>query len=149
MPSPSTVGGPSTMKRRALALCASLLLVGLVPGSTLAIPTSNLDQHNDPAMPLTQGMAATDLAQTFTAGKSGLLSGVDLYIIWEGPPGASMTVSIEATTSGLPTGPALASASSAVSSPAGWVHFSFPTPRSEEHTSELQSRQYLVCRLLL
>src|SRR3712207_7586784 len=26
----------------------------------------------------------------------------------------------------------------------------FPTPpRSEEHTSELQSRQYLVCRLLL
>src|SRR3712207_7018582 len=26
---------------------------------------------------------------------------------------------------------------------------SAPTPRSEEHTSELQSRQYLVCRLLL
>src|SRR3712207_8135386 len=25
----------------------------------------------------------------------------------------------------------------------------FDTPRSEEHTSELQSRQYLVCRLLL
>src|SRR3712207_8579948 len=24
-----------------------------------------------------------------------------------------------------------------------------PWPRSEEHTSELQSRQYLVCRLLL
>src|SRR3712207_7403545 len=26
---------------------------------------------------------------------------------------------------------------------------SAPDPRSEEHTSELQSRQYLVCRLLL
>src|SRR3712207_6988015 len=26
---------------------------------------------------------------------------------------------------------------------------STPSPRSEEHTSELQSRQYLVCRLLL
>src|SRR3712207_5622639 len=25
----------------------------------------------------------------------------------------------------------------------------YPPPRSEEHTSELQSRQYLVCRLLL
>src|SRR3712207_7011642 len=25
----------------------------------------------------------------------------------------------------------------------------YQTPRSEEHTSELQSRQYLVCRLLL
>src|SRR3712207_7578847 len=31
-------------------------------------------------------------------------------------------------------------------SPRGWG--SAP-PRSEEHTSELQSRQYLVCRLLL
>src|SRR3712207_8613125 len=29
----------------------------------------------------------------------------------------------------------------------GWP--SFFAPRSEEHTSELQSRQYLVCRLLL
>src|SRR3712207_8467627 len=27
--------------------------------------------------------------------------------------------------------------------------FSSARPRSEEHTSELQSRQYLVCRLLL
>src|SRR3712207_8662040 len=39
---------------------------------------------------------------------------------------------------------------------AGWAdklghagHGPDPTPRSEEHTSELQSRQYLVCRLLL
>src|SRR5947209_7511705 len=30
---------------------------------------------------------------------------------------------------------------------AAWV--SPMTPRSEEHTSELQSRQYLVCRLML
>src|SRR3712207_7158622 len=35
-----------------------------------------------------------------------------------------------------------------------WIRFPFPseltlTVRSEEHTSELQSRQYLVCRLLL
>src|SRR3712207_7730256 len=30
--------------------------------------------------------------------------------------------------------------------PAGWGK---SRPRSEEHTSELQSRQYLVCRLLL
>src|SRR3712207_7888437 len=28
-------------------------------------------------------------------------------------------------------------------------HHSLPQYRSEEHTSELQSRQYLVCRLLL
>src|SRR3712207_7408433 len=30
-----------------------------------------------------------------------------------------------------------------------YVFFGEPTFRSEEHTSELQSRQYLVCRLLL
>src|SRR3712207_7057461 len=29
------------------------------------------------------------------------------------------------------------------------VHRQIRFPRSEEHTSELQSRQYLVCRLLL
>src|SRR3712207_7355107 len=34
--------------------------------------------------------------------------------------------------------------SAAYCSPSGWA-----THRSEEHTSELQSRQYLVCRLLL
>src|SRR3712207_7899880 len=31
----------------------------------------------------------------------------------------------------------------------GDVFFTFDYARSEEHTSELQSRQYLVCRLLL
>src|SRR3712207_8253193 len=31
----------------------------------------------------------------------------------------------------------------------GWVFGSVFPLRSEEHTSELQSRQYLVCRLLL
>src|SRR3712207_8268585 len=29
------------------------------------------------------------------------------------------------------------------------AHVEYETDRSEEHTSELQSRQYLVCRLLL
>src|SRR3712207_7130863 len=31
----------------------------------------------------------------------------------------------------------------------GADHYVLPPTRSEEHTSELQSRQYLVCRLLL
>src|SRR3712207_1133646 len=31
----------------------------------------------------------------------------------------------------------------------GEKEIAYPHPRSEEHTSELQSRQYLVCRLLL
>src|SRR3712207_8853808 len=33
--------------------------------------------------------------------------------------------------------------------PAVWEHRAQGGGRSEEHTSELQSRQYLVCRLLL
>src|SRR3712207_7052706 len=33
--------------------------------------------------------------------------------------------------------------------PLGLTKTSLPRGRSEEHTSELQSRQYLVCRLLL
>jgi hypothetical protein len=115
------------MKRRALAFCASLLLVALVPGSTLAInPTSNLDQHNDPAAD--SASAALNLAQTFTAGKSGLLSGVDLYLSLVG--GGNLTASIEATTSGWPTGSTLASGFGAVSATAGWVHFAFSTPLS-------------------
>src|SRR3712207_8255361 len=42
----------------------------------------------------------------------------------------------------------------AAPSPSGWTASpsaasAWSAPRSEEHTSELQSRQYLVCRLLL
>src|SRR5947209_15699548 len=37
----------------------------------------------------------------------------------------------------------------ALASVAGWWLFELYNARSEEHTSELQSRQYLVCRLLL
>src|SRR3712207_8279699 len=36
-----------------------------------------------------------------------------------------------------------------VEEPPEFLVFVFATTRSEEHTSELQSRQYLVCRLLL
>jgi hypothetical protein len=118
------------MKRGALALIAGLFLLGLVPGSTLAIlnPTSNLDQWNDPAGLGHGASGAVNWAQTFTAGEYGDLSGVDLYLELGG--GGSLTASIEATASGLPTGPALASASSTVAASAGWVHFSFTTPLS-------------------
>src|SRR3712207_8565344 len=41
------------------------------------------------------------------------------------------------------------SRSTRVKSGAGWPFAGGRLSRSEEHTSELQSRQYLVCRLLL
>src|SRR3712207_9496106 len=58
------------------------------------------------------------------------------------------------TTSGLPKVPI--SATNVPSSSSTWSRLLLESatytscrPRSEEHTSELQSRQYLVCRLLL
>src|SRR3712207_8329504 len=54
-----------------------------------------------------------------------------------------------------PTGRPAASAAPAgrrdvaAAAPSGRAARSRPRSRSEEHTSELQSRQYLVCRLLL
>src|SRR5690606_41429994 len=51
---------------------------------------------------------------------------------------------------------ALVNASLNLSSPPSWLSMALarspcgvPPPRSEEHTSELQSRENLVCRLLL
>src|SRR5258707_10176488 len=38
---------------------------------------------------------------------------------------------------------------SSIHRPSGPANTRSASPRSEEHTSELQSRQYLVCRLLL
>src|SRR3712207_7302222 len=49
-----------------------------------------------------------------------------------------------------PTGPPpVANAATLVAAVAATLRLSRGEPRSEEHTSELQSRQYLVCRLLL
>src|SRR5947209_13375539 len=45
--------------------------------------------------------------------------------------------------------PELSKDTAGVTPVAQWAELSRRCPRSEEHTSELQSRQYLVCRLLL
>src|SRR3712207_9543020 len=68
-------------------------------------------------------------------------------------PICSSTAAALVGTTGTYNGAGAASsvASGAIAASAGGprhaVHF--PPNRSEEHTSELQSRQYLVCRLLL
>ena len=110
------------MKRGALALCAGIVLLGLVPGSTLAVVPSNLDQSN-----LGHGSSegsAADFAQTFTTGRSGLLSGVDLWMNGSG----TATADIEAVSAGVPDSTPLVSASAAEPSSGQWVHFSFPAP---------------------
>ena len=80
------------MKRRALAICASLLIVALIPGSTLAIPpTSNLDQSNEPSG--SDWAGGQTMAQVFTAGKTGMLSKVGLSLAIDGTE--SVDVNIE------------------------------------------------------
>src|SRR5258707_9735277 len=53
------------------------------------------------------------------------------------------------TTSGRLSRPSTGRYQKAVAGPSAPCRRSRKAPRSEEHTSELQSRQYLVCRLLL
>src|SRR3712207_8009513 len=48
-----------------------------------------------------------------------------------------------------PSGPTAARTPPTGNSPRSAPSAAATSPRSEEHTSELQSRQYLVCRLLL
>jgi hypothetical protein len=65
------------MKRRGLALCAGLLLLGLLPGSALALAT--VDQKNETANHDTS-TSGIRLAQTFKAGHTGSMTGVDLRL---------------------------------------------------------------------
>jgi hypothetical protein len=64
LPSVTKRGGLWTVKRRAIALGASLLLLGLLPGSVLALPPSNLDQTNLPASTSHVASGGNELAQT-------------------------------------------------------------------------------------
>ena len=123
------------MKRRAFALCASLLLVGLVPGSTLAIPTSNLDQSaatGSTVAPVSPSTGIPLLAQTFTAGRGGLLTGVDLSLAVNGTANTCVALQRVHSVGGnmVPDGSGLATAgckdvTGASSSTPSWVHFSF------------------------
>src|ERR1035437_6849724 len=119
------------MKRKALALLAGLLLIGLVPGSVLAItPGATLDQSQDV---VTGGSTRTGTwsghisAQTFTVGHTGQLTDVGLLL--GADRSETLDVSIQAVTgSDAPSGISLASGS-----PAGatggvlWVFFALPT----------------------
>jgi hypothetical protein len=121
------------MKRRALALCSGLLLLGLMPGATLAIaPPSYLDQSTSPNLSDFVSSPNT-VAQTFTAGGSGPLSEVDLYM----GGAATVSVTLEGVTTSSPPKPddsnVLATSDSITfnhTGAAGWVPFSFSTPPS-------------------
>jgi hypothetical protein len=118
------------MKRRALALCAGLLLLGLMPGATLAIaPPIYLDQSTSPNVSDFVSSPNT-IAQTFTAGGSGPLREVDLYM----GGAATVSVRLEGVTASSPPKPddsnVLATSGSVAFSNTGgpgWVSFIFST----------------------
>jgi hypothetical protein len=112
------------MKRRALAICASLLLAVLMPGLTLANPPINLDQHNDVGSGNGSRWGAT-YAQTVTAGKTGMLSGFDLNLQGPGVVNAGIYA---LTGSGKPTGSAIETASASAPVSQAWVHYSLSAP---------------------
>ena len=127
------------MKRRALAICASLLIVALIPGSTLAIPpTSNLDQSNEPSGSDWGG--GQTMAQTFTAGKTGMLSKVGLSLAIDGSE--SVDVNIEGVDgSAQPDGSIVATSYSDTVSGSSdetnaWYYFSFAPPLSVTANSQ-------------
>ena len=84
------------MKRGALALCTSLLILASAPGLALA-NTSTLDQSSAGADDSTS--SAYLYAQTFTAGAYGTLDYVDLYL---SATSATVTVSLQGTTGNPP-----------------------------------------------
>src|SRR3712207_8528900 len=61
----------------------------------------------------------------------------------------SATAATSATSVAMRSTPSEICTAAAAMRPARAATSSTESPRSEEHTSELQSRQYLVCRLLL
>lgn len=110
--------------RRLGALLAGLILVvaaALSMGVSSAAAFGAKDQILDQSFVEGKGVVAVtgtsgivsagpmSLAQPFTAGRTGLLTELDLYLSKVGSP-PPMTVDIETTTNGLPSGTILASA---------------------------------------
>jgi hypothetical protein len=122
------------MKRPLLAVFASLLFAGLVPGSALANIPNTLDQSQD--VGANWGAPNMTAAQTFTAGKTGTLTDVWMGM-GAGNGGNSvtdnLTMYIESVDgAGLPTGTQLATASASITgsdySVRQWIDFSFSAP---------------------
>jgi hypothetical protein len=110
------------MKRRAFALCTSLVLLGLVPSGALG-STFTVDQKQTNT-DLAMGDAYLH-AQTFTAGRYGPLESVDLYL--SGSSG-TMTVSLQGVTGNppVPDGTILAQKVLGVPNAApAWIRFDF------------------------
>jgi hypothetical protein len=115
------------MKRAALALCAGLMLLGLVPGAILAVAV--VDAHSEDISYGWGGSPSATYAQTFTVGTTGKLTGVDLRLD-STLVTTTVDVNIEALDgSGNPDGTPLTSGSATVPTSTTWVNVAL-TPYS-------------------
>ncbi|HEY5486988.1 MAG TPA: hypothetical protein VIK06_05010 [Candidatus Limnocylindrales bacterium] len=115
--------------RRAAVLVIPALVFALLASPGLTAATSGTpDQSNSPTEVSCSNYSSSPLAQTFTAGKSGPLSGVDLWMDQDGS--AAVTLSIEGTTAGQPDDTVLATASAIPPGTGAWVDFTFSSPPS-------------------
>jgi len=112
------------MRRHVLAPMAGLVLLALLPGSAMALTPGDLDQQSN-LVGHSLGSSA-DQAQTFTAGKTGALDDVELYFNGSG----TITVTIQTTSGGLPTGTVLATTTATPGSSPAWLDFAFASPAS-------------------
>ena len=129
-------GGVTTVKRSALALCAGLLLLGILPGSALAIaPVPDQNATNNGTW-ISFGGSMNDIEQTFVVGVTGTLAQVDVEL--KVPSLATVRLAIRTTNSGWPTGTYLSIPSLSVSSTSGAVyHFVISNPPSVKQGDEL------------
>ena len=114
---------------------AGLSLAALIAITASAVPAhaaGTLDQEYTVAGgsgTLVEGV--NQVAQVFTAGITGQLDTIDFRISSFSPTGPDLTMTIKATSGGLPTGAGLATstvARSATSGTTAWVTFTFSSP---------------------
>jgi hypothetical protein len=114
------------MKRRALALLAGILLLGLMPASASALPPTTLDQSNGTEANYTLGSGnVLNLAQTFVAGKTGMMYEADLWMAG----GLTATLELHDVSGGKPGTSILATATAKEpNGGGGWTQFVFTSP---------------------
>jgi hypothetical protein len=124
---------PSFRVMRTLRIAAlSAVTIAAVAFANPASATGTLDQQYTVASgtgTLVEGV--NQAAQVFTAGLTGQLDQIDVRILNRTSTGPDLTMTLKATTAGVPTGSALATSSLARSGTSGsyaWLSFTFSSP---------------------
>ena len=134
----------SWMVRLSLALILTLVPILAVPPSTMGAAVDPPDQTSGAGDP-EGSYRANGLAQSFTAGKSGYLNQIDLYMVDYGSPEIVFTLSIYGgqSVSGTVLASAVFDSSNIPYAPGGWLNVLFDQPAQvqagQQYTMHLTS----------